>query len=102
MLLQLCKRTNQLAEKPEFYHTLAKSCTTSLIREANIVTPGKIPFSLGEIMPGYSIKPAIKFGVVQDLGNTRAVCRSSYIRPMIMDDWENKTFIDNWNSEKRR
>ncbi|MAS62268.1 MAG: hypothetical protein CMA34_01115 [Euryarchaeota archaeon] len=68
MLLQLCKRTNQLAEKPEFYHTLAKSCTTSLIREANIVTPGKIPFSLGEIMPGYSIKPAIKFGVVQDLG----------------------------------
>jgi len=68
MLLQLCNRTNQLAEKPEFYHTLAKSCTTSLIREANIVTPGKIPFSLGEIMPGYSIKPAIKFGIIQDLG----------------------------------
>jgi|ETNmetMinimDraft_3_1059899.scaffolds.fasta_scaffold45277_2 hypothetical protein len=68
MLIQLCNRTNKLAEKPEFYHTLAKSCTTSLIREANIVTPGKIPFSMGEIMPGYSIKPAIKFGVVQDLG----------------------------------
>lgn len=68
MLLQLLDRTNQLARKPEFYHTLAKSCTTSLIREANIVTPGKIPFSLGEIMPGYSVKPAIKFGVVQDLG----------------------------------
>ena len=78
MLLQLCNRSNQLAEKPEFYHTLAKSCTTSLIREANIVTPGKIPFSMGEIMPGYSVKPAIKFGVVQDLGgykNTKKLAR---------------------------
>ena len=68
MLLQLCDRSNQLAETPEFYHTLVKSCSTSLIREANIVTPGKIPFSMGEVMPGYSVKPAIKFGVIQDLG----------------------------------
>ena len=26
--------------------------------------------------------------VAADLGNTRAVCRSSYIRPMFMEDWE--------------
>ena len=38
--------------------------------------------------------------VAGDLGNTRAVCRSSYIRPMIMDDWENNTFLDRWNSVK--
>ena len=86
MLLQLCDRTNQLSEKPEFYHTLAKSCSTSLIREANIVTPGKIPFSLGEIMPGYSIKPAIKFGIIQDLGgvkNTKKVSRVDEIASKI-------------------
>ena len=40
--------------------------------------------------------------VAGDLGNTRAVCRSSYIRPMIMDDWENRKFIENWNSVKNR
>jgi len=38
--------------------------------------------------------------VAGDLGNTRAVCRSSYIRPMILDDWENEIFMDRWNSVK--
>ena len=36
--------------------------------------------------------------VAGDLGNTRAVCRSSYIRPMIMTDWENEVFMEHWNS----
>jgi len=39
--------------------------------------------------------------VAGDLGNTRAVCRSSYIRPMIMTDWENKVFMERWNSIKK-
>jgi len=38
--------------------------------------------------------------VAGDLGNTRAVCRSSYIRPMIMNDWEDKEFMKRWNSVK--
>ena len=38
--------------------------------------------------------------VAGDLGNTRAVCRSSYIRPMIMTDWENQVFMERWNSIK--
>ena len=61
-----------------------------------------------EKLPGSSDKErmasmlAVIDTVAGDLGNTRAVCRSSYIRPMIMDDWENKTFINNWNSVKNR
>ncbi|MFL2951785.1 MAG: DNA topoisomerase IB [Candidatus Thalassarchaeaceae archaeon] len=38
--------------------------------------------------------------VAADLGNTRAVCRSSYIRPMFMNDWESGLFIDRWNKAK--
>ncbi len=38
--------------------------------------------------------------VAGDLGNTRAVCRSSYIRPMVMTDWENQVFMKRWNSVK--
>ena len=38
--------------------------------------------------------------VAGDLGNTRAVCRSSYIRPMILTDWENQVFLERWNSVK--
>ena len=38
--------------------------------------------------------------VAADLGNTRAVCRSSYIRPMFMDDWEDEVFLERWNDAK--
>ena len=38
--------------------------------------------------------------VAADLGNTRAVCRSSYIRPMFMNDWESRVFMERWEKAK--
>ena len=38
--------------------------------------------------------------VAADLGNTRAVCRSSYIRPMFINDWENRVFMERWEKAK--
>ncbi len=38
--------------------------------------------------------------VAADLGNTRTVCRSSYIRPMFINDWESGVFMDRWNEAK--
>ena len=38
--------------------------------------------------------------VAADLGNTRAVCRSSYIRPMFMNDWESGVFMERWGEAK--
>ena len=35
-----------------------------------------------------------------DLGNTRAVCRSSYIRPMFMEDWGSGLFEERWSNAK--
>ncbi len=35
--------------------------------------------------------------VAADLGNTRSVCRSSYIRPMFINDWEEGVFMDRWD-----
>ena len=35
--------------------------------------------------------------VSSDLGNTPAVCRSSYIHPVIISDWENGIFRKKWN-----
>ncbi|HIG20905.1 MAG TPA: DNA topoisomerase IB [Candidatus Poseidoniales archaeon] len=34
--------------------------------------------------------------VAGDLGNTRAVCRTSYIRPMLMEDWLSGRFEKRW------
>ena len=39
--------------------------------------------------------------VAADLGNTRAVCRSSYIRPMFMEDWDERVFLGRWNEAKK-
>lgn len=39
--------------------------------------------------------------VSSDLGNTPAVCRSSYIHPMIMSDWSEGSFRSKWNRASR-
>lgn len=39
--------------------------------------------------------------VAYDLGNTPAVCRSSYIHPNILSDWQDGTFRTNWNKSMK-
>lgn len=39
--------------------------------------------------------------VALDLGNTPAVCRSSYIHPMILSDWSDGSFRKRWNKASR-
>ena len=39
--------------------------------------------------------------VSSDLGNTPAVCRSSYIHPSIMSDWSDGHFRAKWNKSKK-
>lgn len=36
--------------------------------------------------------------VASDLGNTRAVCRSSYIHPWFLDAWMNDTLGEAWGA----
>jgi len=40
--------------------------------------------------------------IAGDLGNTRAVCRSSYIRPMFMDDWMSGCFMERWEMARKK
>jgi DNA topoisomerase-1 len=40
--------------------------------------------------------------VASDLGNTVAVCRSSYIHPIILSDWTEGSFRSKWNKACRR
>lgn len=39
--------------------------------------------------------------VASDLGNTPAVCRSSYIHPVILSDWTEGSFRSKWNKASR-
>jgi len=65
---------------------------------AKLAESGKLP---GE---GEKERSATMLAVIDtvaaDLGNTRAVCRSSYIRPMFMNDWESGVFMERWGKAK--
>jgi|TARA_B100000959_G_scaffold98662_1_gene104366 DNA topoisomerase-1 len=65
---------------------------------AKLAEAGKLPGD-GENERNATILAVIDT-VAADLGNTRAVCRSSYIRPMFMNDWESGIFMDRWEEAK--
>jgi hypothetical protein len=52
--LDVLHRVNGLARKPEFYNTLTNTCTTSIVRHVNSVTPRRIPFSMRVVLPAWS------------------------------------------------
>ena len=68
LLLQLCKRVNELSERPEWYHTLTASCTTTIISQINTITPGRIPFTWRALLPGYAARGAWKLKLIEDWG----------------------------------
>ena len=68
MIVQMAHRLNQLASRPEFYHTLFKTCNTSIVKAVNAVTPGRIPFLWRNFLPGYTPKAALKLNLIEDWG----------------------------------
>ncbi|MBF92382.1 MAG: hypothetical protein CMB78_01215 [Euryarchaeota archaeon] len=69
-------------------------------------TEGLAKLAESEKLPGGTEKErsatmlAVIDTVAADLGNTRSVCRSSYIRPMFMNDWEEGIFAQRWEEAK--
>ena len=65
---QLCKRINQLVDRPEWYHTLSASCSTTIISQVNAITPGRIPKTWRALLPGHAARAAFKYGLIEDWG----------------------------------
>ena len=72
MIVQMTHRLNQLATRPEFYHTLFKTCNTSIVNAVNAVTPGRIPIHWRNFLPGYTPKAALKMKLIEDWGGLEA------------------------------
>ena len=64
VFLDVIKRTNKLKESPEFYNTLTNTCTTNVANHANNIKPGRIPFSLKILAPGFSDKLAYDLDII--------------------------------------
>ena len=75
----LCDRLNSLAENPEFYHTFGQTCTTSIVDQVNLITPGRIPNMWRTLLPGHSAKAAWKLKLVEDWGGYEATIEASRV-----------------------
>lgn len=64
MFIDMLTRANKLRAEPEFYNTLTSTCTTNIVRHVNTIVPGRVPFSLAILLPGYSDRLAYRIGLI--------------------------------------
>ncbi len=64
LLLDIIQRMNELAEKPEFYHTLVNNCTTNIVSHVNRLNPSRVPYSIGVLLPGLADRYAYDLGIL--------------------------------------
>lgn len=64
LFMDVMRRVNELAEVPEFYDTLSNNCTTNIVRHLNRLRPGRIPYDIRVLLPGYSDVLAYEVGLL--------------------------------------
>jgi len=64
LFVDVMRRVNQLAGRPEFYDTVTNNCTTSIVKHINTLAPGRIPTDVRVLLPGYSAKLAFDLGLL--------------------------------------
>ena len=75
----LCDRLNSLSKNPEWYHTFGKTCTTAIVDQVNLITPGRIPRMWRTLLPGHSARAAWKLKLIEDWGGYEATLQASRI-----------------------
>jgi hypothetical protein len=65
LFVDMMYRANQLAERPEFYHTVANNCTTAIVHHFNQLSDRQLPlYDLRILLPGYSDQLAYNLGLI--------------------------------------
>lgn len=64
LFVSMLKRSNEVAEHPEFYNTLTNTCTTNIVEHINVIAPGRIPFSYKTLLPAFSDELAYDLGLI--------------------------------------
>jgi hypothetical protein len=64
LFADVMERVNQLAENPEFYDTLRNNCTTNIVSHLHSLRPGRVPYDLRVLLPGFSDGLAYQLGLI--------------------------------------
>jgi len=79
LLLDVLARTNELASRPEFYHTFTNNCTTNLVRHINRIHPQRVKYDYRVLLPGYSDQLAYDEGLIQRHGTFEETKMRAYV-----------------------
>lgn len=82
LLLDVMGRVNKLAQEPEFYDTFTNNCTTNIVQHVNHLAPGRVPFDIGVLLPGYADKLAYSLGLLDthsSFSKTRREARVTHL-----------------------
>lgn len=79
MLVDMLTRANELAREPEFYDLFTNNCTTNIARHVNRIRPGRLPYDLGVLLPGYSDRKAYRDGLLAGQGTFEEIKARSNI-----------------------
>ena len=94
LFLDVTMRMNQLADRPEFYHTLTSHCTNNLVYHLNRLTPGIVnPLSWGVVLPGYSDRLAFQLGLIDSDEDFQRTKRRYRIDPLDSEMGEMTDFL---------
>lgn len=74
-------RANLIHERPEWYNTITQTCTTSLVRLVNKVTPGRIPMTWRSLVPGHAHRTVWKRKILVDRGGLKATMAVGRLTP---------------------
>ncbi|MCE9528286.1 MAG: DUF4105 domain-containing protein, partial [Planctomycetales bacterium] len=66
LFTDMLKRANQLQDYPEFYDTLSNNCTTNIVEHINKLVPGRVPYDLRVILPGYADELGYELGLLDN------------------------------------
>lgn len=64
LFLDMLQRSNQLANRPEFYNTITNNCTTNVLNHVNHLKQHRIHYSWQVLLPGYSDELAWQQGLL--------------------------------------
>lgn len=69
LLVDVLRRTNQLAQEPEFYDTLTNNCTINIVRHINRLYPDRVAYDYRVLLPGHSDRLAYDLGLIERHGS---------------------------------
>lgn len=98
VLLDVLWQVNRLRNEPEFYNTLNRNCTVSLIQHFNNILPKKIPYTSLLLFNGYIDRMLYERGAIATNKSFAEIRKSHLVTPIAQQYGQDSAFSKNIRS----